>query len=1491
LLVLVLLQVHWTRAANSILDQIFQSLSKKLKSDEEEEDGSESPPDGTTSSSFAARPVHPSASLVSHGGIGSGLTVQHQKRLALYQTSLEQHYSQLWHHYRDHNHDKASAAVSENQTAHFQKHVAETYEMFLYGYDMEPPLWLLLSEEEQQEQPPLNGVATSSAATNAQTGETTQATNKPQPQESDDPPQSPNDSDSSQTKTTTNTDKTAYMKALQSYYQVMTQRHTPAGAAFPPFPPSKTQANLQLLQNMFQRGYDAYMYHGWPWGEVAPLSCRPKEFSLVPIPGLTVMDSLDTLLLLGNTTEFARAVERLRQLAKAPMAWPDQPLMDLLSLQQHPHESGTLFDLDQNVSVFETNIRVLGGLLSAHQMAEAWLPQVVIWKHDVFSVGNEPGEETIKTGRDPPDLDTATCHPMAEEGEGDDGTYPASSAPIMCTSTTTPSSLDDQQQQHHWSSSTTLRRRTTSSLQVWKNATQAKTKLAPDMLWSYDGILLDMALDIGKRLLPAFSTTTGIPYGTVHLQNGIPPGETTVASLAGGGTLVLEFELLSQLTHQPVFGKVAKRAMRSLWLRQTVLYLVGKHIDIQSGTWTETLSGIGSNSDSFYEYLAKQFFCFYQDADFWILFVAVYAGIFTELRRGDWYVDADMQAGARVAGRRVLESLMAFYPGLQVLVGEYAPAARSLNAFFTAREYVGFLPERLQFEAWKVDNGAGAGKHPLRPELLESSYLLHQAFVGTQLPSSSMPHHASSGWLWASDFALEKLAALTPAACGYASISDVRPHTTGGVHDAPDPDDPKQQQQHKRVKRYDEMPSFFLTETIKYLYLTFDGDNILHQDAIHRNWVFTTEAHPIHMPLELDHVDEGLDYLEQMLAHRVLNGHLDGSDIGSDIEKGRTEIWQNRQQIKEYVTLSNHHAEKQEEALNENIMLHNHRTGGESFFQYARVLQQAYVGSQNDAHDVFSPHGLGSGWNLRKACPNIYSSDMLFVHAMQGGSLDYVPKFTTVLNDNVYDHDDFITIPSSLESLAWWGSHLYPKSRRHQWADYQSQGKCPFPSNAPEQPVSNAETALAKQMKQPAPPIDQGYTEISTEMGSFQVTAFEGGTGFGVEQVETGHVLTATFVQDRQDVSISFVMVHAIYPFPTTDPVVPPPSVFVNGEWKVVPDFPTPNSERAVIIADLEGNSFSCDVELVQKLTETNEELAIIAQVPCTTGLFGPTHVAHLIKEGNEEGYFVEGTLFDPQSDDMFGCSATPDAETEASSESGSESNAEGDSCRNRIIQLVHRGECSFIEKSVNQRNAQNAEGVIVINSADQDVFIMSYGSEDGEFLTQKLPASVLITGADGNDLIEMTSLLANVIGDDTYIAARIAIRRQSSAEDVQKEEEATKHRDPTNDDGETAEDANVPADEASLTDNENLRFPIIRASPALLRVFSIGGWGIQAVQQLEQGHTNWHLQLMRHTFDKQETIEDQENNAIAPDDLADLEGDSESPESESPRQKEAEDF
>ena len=46
----------------------------------------------------------------------------------------------------------------------------------------------------------------------------------------------------------------------------------------------------------------------------------------------------------------------------------------------------------------------------------------------------------------------------------------------------------------------------------------------------------------------AFDTPTKMPYGSINLRHGVPPGETTITCAAGVGTFVVEFGVLSRLT-------------------------------------------------------------------------------------------------------------------------------------------------------------------------------------------------------------------------------------------------------------------------------------------------------------------------------------------------------------------------------------------------------------------------------------------------------------------------------------------------------------------------------------------------------------------------------------------------------------------------------------------------------------------------------------------------------------------------------------------------------------------------------------------------------------------------------------------------------------------------------------------------------------------------------------------------------------------------------
>lgn len=881
------------------------------------------------------------------------------------------------------------------------------------------------------------------------------------------------------------------------------------------------QAALERVRYMFTKAYDGYFWNAWPAGELAPISCQGTNFSLIKLPALTAVDALDTFWVLRNTTEMVRIVERLRQLQNI--------------------QNTSLWDVNENVSVFETTIRILGGLLSAHQILVA-LPQAEdtkVWQHDIWdSVSGQ-----VLDGRSAKVLPSEARCP----------------APLVCAPDAwSPHCLDGGPMRSSSNTNTLTTPDFVSSTSSCCNSCQATNttrRPATTATYQYDGFLLELAVDMADRMIPAFDTPTGIPYGTVNLQNGVPPGETPVASLAGAGTLVLEWELLSRLTGRPVYGQVARLAARALWMRQSKFNLVGKHIDSRNGQWVESLSGIGSNSDSFIEYLVKYCLLFLDgqgsDGDFRTLWPAIYQGIHEHLRKGDWYADADYSSPS--TGRGVFESLMAFYPGLQLWLGELAPAARSLNAFFLVREHLGFLPERFLYTHWRAEGP----KYPLRPELFESNYLMHRAVERIAVTSPFSNHSTHSGWLWAAFWSIEKLA-LLETSCGYASLNRVDAETTGSIGGGT-----------KTWKAENDMPSFFLSETLKYLYLTFDEENIMHKDR-DRQWMFNTEAHPIHLPVDESRSTfrKDLRRLEEILVHKTKrrkapkkSGHVSSDQWSEEttFKKFLSHLWPVELEI-------------QRKEIN--------RPHDAFFFQNRHVLQPSVSSPldmdswdeienyQNLAHLNFAAGGVGAGFSLRSACPNFYASDLLWIHALNGDSLDFTDGFVSAKEDHARDRVmKHGRAYGSADALALLGMRYNPSQRM------QSEG-CP---------LHGTESGQNKPKMKPLSETTESKDEVfqfESEMGSFQITAFQDGTGFSVERLDDGQSVSASFVHafDSSQQAMGFLMLSA-----ETEGV---------------------EGSSRLSIADFSGNSFSCEVILTKISNESDPGKVVgeeILRVPCVS--------------------------------------------------------------------------------------------------------------------------------------------------------------------------------------------------------------------------------------------------------------------------------------------------
>ncbi len=338
--------------------------------------------------------------------------------------------------------------------------------------------------------------------------------------------------------------------------------------------------------------------------------------------------------------------------------------------------------------------------------------------------------------------------------------------------------------------------------------------------WPCSGPLLRLAEDAAKRLLPAFNTPTGMPYGTINLRSGVPPGETPVTCTAGVATVIVEFGTLSRLTGNEVYEEAAMRALRALWHHRSAIGLVGNHIDVLTGKWTATDAGIGAGVDSYYEYLVKGA-ALLQRPELMQMFLASRESLEQYMNHDDWYFWVSMKSGG--VTMPVFQSLEAFWPGLLSLAGDNMSAMKSIHNYHQIWKQYGFLPE-----FYNVAQGGASHKregYPLRPELIESAMYLYKATKDPWLLSLGEDMLTSIEYSARTD-------------CGYATVKDVRDHTLE-----------------------DRMESFFLSETTKYLYLLFDVNNtVIHNEGnrgtVHKTphgecvldtggYIFNTEAHPI----------------------------------------------------------------------------------------------------------------------------------------------------------------------------------------------------------------------------------------------------------------------------------------------------------------------------------------------------------------------------------------------------------------------------------------------------------------------------------------------------------------------------------------------------------------------------------------------------------------------------------------------------------------------
>jgi len=329
-------------------------------------------------------------------------------------------------------------------------------------------------------------------------------------------------------------------------------------------------------------------------------------------------------------------------------------------------------------------------------------------------------------------------------------------------------------------------------------------RLLGGLLSSYqltgDKKLLALADDLGTRLLPAFNSPTGMPYMFVNLKTGKTRGaESNPAEI---GTLLLEFGTLSKLTGKPVYYDKAKRALTELYNRRSKIGLVGSTINVETGAWIDPTSHISGGIDSYYEYLLKSWLLF-GDKDcekMWKTSVqAIHKYLADSTKNGLWYAQVDMNTGKKISTH--FGALDAFFPAVLARAGELESARRLEESAYKMWTTFGIEPEEIDYKTMKI---ASPG-YPLRPEIIESAYYL--SFYTKDARYTEM----------GSTFLLS-LVRFCKTDSGYAALKNVETR-----------------------EKNDSMESFFLAETLKYLYLIYAPRETLDLNKV----VFNTEAHPL----------------------------------------------------------------------------------------------------------------------------------------------------------------------------------------------------------------------------------------------------------------------------------------------------------------------------------------------------------------------------------------------------------------------------------------------------------------------------------------------------------------------------------------------------------------------------------------------------------------------------------------------------------------------
>ncbi|KAL3376882.1 hypothetical protein AABB24_003349 [Solanum stoloniferum] len=353
----------------------------------------------------------------------------------------------------------------------------------------------------------------------------------------------------------------------------------------------------------------------------------------------------------------------------------------------------------------------------------------------------------------------------------------------------------------------------------------------PEQKGPNPSIYLENAKNLADRLLTAFTASpSDIPYSDVVLRDkSAHPAPDGLSSTAEVATVQLEFNYLSYLTGDPKYSIEAMKVLQHIKTLPKVEGLVPIYISPQSGQFSGDNIRLGSRGDSYYEYLIKVWLQ-QKGTNFSYLYdmyvEAIKGGFSPKMDHLVCFLPGTLALGATkglTKERAMRENLLTFEDMENLKLAE--DLAKTCVEIYSVTS-TGLAPEIAYFNIeGNSEGGPGGGNKSskylndiiikpadrhnlLRPETVESLFYLYRITGDSKYRE----------WGWQIFEAFEKYTKIDSG--GYTSLDDVTVIPP---------------------QRRDKMETFFLGETLKYIYLLFGNSTTIPLDE----YVFNTEAHPI----------------------------------------------------------------------------------------------------------------------------------------------------------------------------------------------------------------------------------------------------------------------------------------------------------------------------------------------------------------------------------------------------------------------------------------------------------------------------------------------------------------------------------------------------------------------------------------------------------------------------------------------------------------------